>query len=814
MTLFPTEPSIRLSARKLARLVVSAVALSQAIPALAASPVDEKREQFVISARAGHLKEAIKGLSKLYKQTHDKAVLNDLIALYSWNGELDSALALCNPCSLKALNNDSLAILAKAQRNQKNFATAAELYRLLTKRSPKSRDAWLGLALTSAEMGEDVHAQKAIANYRELTRPSVERFENELYIMTVLQDKVGEIGVLQDYYSFSPDNRDIGLRLYKAAIDLGAATAADRIVKAHPDWFKGIDHYWLEYYKSTLNIRSGAKSSRPDILDKGIADLQALYDKVPAEHSLRGNIERDIFYGLVVAKRFDEASDMLPVIETRQPLPAYIEEARADLYAANRRPFKALPIFKQLYAQAPTLELGKKLYYAHMDAEQYEEGGALLQKLLDAQPPRRWDFTGSFKVSNENYQQLREQSIIHQAWSGDLDSAEKSLQAALVEAPGNPWLWMDLGNVQRWQGRFSDAEYSYRRADSMLSGNAQGSARRSLWLTQLEKGDWRGLNAKREELNAAYPAHEQREINKRWDEASAPFLSVNASRVKSSNSKPGQAQNSREWRYDARLYSQRWEGQRIFIHDQKMYGEWEERDLFARYTGVGADLSFYPFTLELEAGSGGKLNDKAYFWSTASWTLFDDLSLQASYRYNPSETPLRGLYDESYMRQWGLGATYRFTPRISLGTSASLSNFTDGNDRQAISAWLETQLWQTPRYKLSGVVSAGGSDNDKVPASYFNPTSDRNYGAELRHSYRIKVSDDWDLDQFLETRVNQYRQEGYDPAIGWEISYSQQWRWRDQVSVRLGVSRDKATYDGEPENGTLIFANFEMRFMQ
>ncbi len=813
MSHYLTEPYRLTSVRRFAFLLIGSLSLYFSLPVLAATSIDQEREQLVVAARHGNLPKAIKGLTALYQQSRDSKVLNDLIALHSWNGTLGRALTLCYPCDMNSLNEDSLEVLAKAHRNRQEFSTAADFYSQLSQRNPDNADSWLGLALTNAEMGEDINAQKVIANYRELTKPGIDRFENELYVMTVLKDKVGELGVLQDYYNFAP-NRDIGLRLYKTALDLGASTAAEKVTSEHPDWFSGIDHYWLDYYQATLNIRSGSMSYRQEVLERGIGQLQQLANSVPHNHDLYRNVQLDIFYGLVAAKRFDDATKRLSGIEALAPLPPYIEEAKADLLIATRKPFGAVKIYSRLYSKTQNPNLGRKLYYAHMDAEQYEAGTELLNKLLEGQPPTRWDFTGSFRLNNEKYQQLLEQSILHTAWCGDLYTAESQLKAALVEAPGNPWLWLDLGNVERWQGRFSNAEQRYLHAGSLLYGSSKGAAQRSLWLNQMERGNWVGLNRQRQKLNATYRAVDQVDVNRRWNEATAAFFSAELGRTTSSSDQTGSAQNSEDWRYDTHFYSKRWEGQRLYVHDQRLYGNWESRDLYAHYSGLGVDLSWYPLTLDLEAGTGSELNDKHFIWSSLNWHANDQWILQASYRYNPSDTPLRALFDSSYMRQWSLGFSHKYSPKFSWGGLALLNRISDGNDRKSFNGWLDSLLWRTPQYKLSAVFRITGSENDPIPVSYFNPISDRNYTLELRHFHHLKMSDNWDLDQTLETGINQYHQSGYSDATGWKLGYSQQWRWQNRATVRLGITHNKAIYDGDPEYGVSIFANFELRFVQ
>ncbi|WP_026180109.1 hypothetical protein [Hahella ganghwensis] len=197
-----------------------------------------------------------------------------------------------------------------------------------------------------------------------------------------------------------------------------------------------------------------------------------------------------------------------------------------------------------------------------------------------------------------------------------------------------------------------------------------------------------------------------------------------------------------------------------------------------------------------------------------NWTLSDDFSLKTGYRYNPPDTPLRSLYNHSYMRQWSIGFLHKPDSGLSWGGHVLHNRLTDGNDRKAFNIWLDKSLWQTPRYKLSGILSVTGSENDPVPVSYFNPLSDRHYQLALRHHYRLKLSDHWDLDQSLNTSLGQYHQSGYSPELGWQLEYSQKWRWKDQLSFTVGAGHNKSIYDGEPEHGLSIFASFELRFVQ
>lgn len=86
---------------KATRTLLCLAALLSANVTLAQGNLDAQRESWVIMARQGQLDQAIEGLSRLYAQTGDRAVLDDLIALMVRDERYRQALDLCAECSVE-----------------------------------------------------------------------------------------------------------------------------------------------------------------------------------------------------------------------------------------------------------------------------------------------------------------------------------------------------------------------------------------------------------------------------------------------------------------------------------------------------------------------------------------------------------------------------------------------------------------------------------------------------------------------------------------------------------------------------------------
>ncbi|MGF1761399.1 poly-beta-1,6 N-acetyl-D-glucosamine export porin PgaA [Photobacterium sagamiensis] len=793
---------------------VLALLLSPAVHAT--NNIDELRESWVLKARDGEISLAAQGLTSLYKQTKDPKTLNDLIAILSWQGDPNAVINACQPCDLNDLTPDSIEVLAKALRNNQRYAMSAKYYQRLTQLVPNHPDAWLGLALASAESKDLAGARKGLNTYRQRFSLDANFYQDWIYISRTLNDQVGELFAWQNWLAAEPHNKAVGLGLYKSAIQLGAAPAVKDLLTQHPDWFTSSDHLWFDYDEATIKLRDGSKANSPATLHHSAELLKKVIEKAPHDHPVYRSAYLDYFYVLVALQDFETAAPIAEDLAKQNTLPVYIQERQADYYLGTQQPSKALPIYWKLHQAEPKNPLlSSKLYYAYMDSERYDEANALLTSLKQWIPTYRWDFTGSTKHINDDYQTLKQLEVLHFAWRGDMVQATEIIDTMLIDAPGNPYLLAIKGDIERWKGNPDRSEQYFERASQLLSPKEQGIVERGKLMAQLERGEWNGLESKLTSLNQKYPEADQRSTNKAVKEAAAPVWVGEYSQGDTSNNGGSLVQASRDWTYDTRLYTGRLGyGDRLFLRDQMIFGDFDNNNLYTRYSGIGAEIALYPITLTLETGLGSRLNDKYYLWATADYRLSDSWRFSVSYKNNSNDTPLRALFDETYVDDRYASLTYRITSELNWGLSSTYADYTDGNERQQYVTWLNGQLWRTDNYSLRGSVGYSMSFNDAIDsASYFNPLSDRSGSLTFTQSYHLRLSDSWGFDQELYTGISSYWQENFDSDYNWDINYRLKWIWKKRTNVSYGVGRNKGVYDGGSEYRNYIFVDFEVRFM-
>ncbi|PSU45312.1 poly-beta-1,6 N-acetyl-D-glucosamine export porin PgaA [Photobacterium frigidiphilum] len=802
---------------KMAAFVVYTLALLLSSAVSAKSSIDEKREGFVVQAKNGNISSAARGLTTLYDQTKDPLVLNDLIAILSWQENSKAIVDACQSCQPRGLSPESVEIVAKAFRNEGYYQTSAKYYRYLTQRSPNNRDAWLGLALSSAEANDLASAKEGLREYRQRFPLDAHFYQNWIYVSQALDDHVGEMFAWQSWLTAEPNNKTAGVGLYTSAVQLGASPAVKSLLTQHPEWFTSADNLWFDYYEASTLLRDGIKAKSVPTIKRSSALLQQVIDKAPADHPLNKSASLDYFYALVTLKDYKTASPLAEQLEKEQPLPRYAQEALGDYYLGTMQPSKAESIFDAIHQKEPkNLPVTIKLYYAYMDTEQYGKAKALIDSEKPNIPKNRWDFTGSTQNVNDEYQTLMQLEALHYAWRGDFPQATETIDKLLTNAPGNPYLLSIKGDIERWKGNTFASERYFEQASQLLSPQDRGITDRGKLMAKLERKDWRGLQKNLDNLNSQYPASDQYIINNYVKKAAAPTWTGEYRRGETDSNGNVLVQASKDWTYDTHLYTGRvLGGYNFFFRDQMSFGEFEENNLYARYSGIGAEIPLSPVTLLVETGVGGHLNDKAYFWTTVDYLINDQWFISGSYKYNSDNTPLRALFDGANVDDFDTYLIYRIKSEINLGLSGKYSDFTDGNERFTYLTWIEGQLYRTDSYTVRGSASYGASFNEEIEtASYFNPKSDHSGSLILTQDYHYRINDSWGFDQNLKTGIGSYWQEDFGSDYNWDVSYAQKWIWQKQIDFSYGIGRSKGVYDGEGEYGTYLFANFNVRFPQ
>ncbi|MGU5695917.1 poly-beta-1,6 N-acetyl-D-glucosamine export porin PgaA [Aeromonas allosaccharophila] len=778
-----------------------------------ASEVDRAREAWVIKARAGELDAAAHGLSGLYRQSADGKVLDDLIAVQLWRGDRKGALAACEPCEFSPISNSTLEGVARAARDEKRYSEAISYYRILQGRDPANRNGWLGLFLTASDQGNRELARSAAADYEARFGRDQAILEARIYAARQGEDPMGELLARQQWLELEPDNPEQVLALYRVAVSLGAGPAAAELMDRYPKLFKPVDRLWLDYYQAVNLLRISAQTEDPVLVRRSLTRTLTLQERIlaraPHDHVLYISARRDVVVTLVALGDFVRAEQESAALQAEGPLPDYVLEARADALAGLGRVDEASVIYQQLAtpARAKDKRLLEKRFYAYSDGERYGAAQGLLAGWQE--PPTRWDFTGNMRMANDDYEKVLQLKTLLQAWRGEAGAAEAQLEGWLQTAPANPWLWLQLGDIRRWRGHPDEAEQAYQQAVRWLPAGRTVLAEPGRLNARLDKGDWQGTPQAVRSLGNL--TRDRQELQQRLTLEQAPQL---VTEVTHGRNEGGSVQASRDWSYDSRLYSARNDGgDRLFVRRQGSFGEFDQQPERAAYTGLGAELSFYPLQLMLEGGTGSELNHKGYLWSRLDWRLDDRWTLGTAINLNSADTPLRALARGNYADQYQLDLGWRQDETREGALRLERMDISDGNRRLTASGWLRQDLWRRDRWWFDTTLRGATSRNEAVEVDYFNPLQDRNLELELAGRYRLPLDGRRSLLQSLIISGNHYWQQGYGSDEGWQLSYRHDWILSPALSLGYGLGRRQAIYDGNPEFGNFIFANLQWSFM-
>ncbi|MGY3910598.1 poly-beta-1,6 N-acetyl-D-glucosamine export porin PgaA [Aeromonas piscicola] len=790
------------------------VLLFTLLPLLAfAGGVDQERENWVIKARAGELDAAAQGLDALYRQTGDGKVLDDLIAVQLWRGDRKGALAVCEPCEFSPISNSTLEAVARAARDEKRYAEAISYYRILQGRDPANPNGWLGLFLTASDQGNRELARRAAGEYDARFGRDQAILDARIYAARQGEDPMGELLARQQWLALEPDNHEQVLALYRVAVSLGAGPAAADLMSRYPKLFKPVDRLWLDYYQAVNLLRISAQTEDPVLARRSLTHTLALQDRIlaraPHDHVLYISARRDLVVTLVALGDVARAEQESAALQGEGPLPDYVLEARADALAGLGRVDEASLIYRQLAtpARAKDKRLLEKRFYAYSDGERYGAAQGLLAGWRE--PPTRWDFTGNMRMENDDYEKVLQLKTLLQAWRGEAGAAEKQLEGWLKTAPANPWLWLQLGDIRRWRGHPDGAGQAYQQAVRWLPAGRTVLAEPGRLNALLDKGDWQGTPQAVRTLGNL--TRDRQELQQRLTLEQAPQF---VTELTHGRSEGGSVQASRDWSYDSRFYSARNDGgDRLFVRRQGSFGEFDQQPERAAYTGLGAEISFYPLQLTLEGGSGSELNHKGYLWSRLDWRLGDHWTQGFAINLNSADTPLRALARGNYADQYQLDLGWRQDETREGALRLERMDLSDGNRRLTASGWLRQDLWRRDRWWFDTTLRSATSRNEAVEVDYFNPLQDRNLELELAGRYRLPLDGRRSLLQSLIMSGNHYWQQGYGSDQGWQLSYRHDWILSPALSLGYGLGRRQAIYDGNPEFGNFIFANLQWSFM-
>ena len=802
----------------LCRLPLWAALAFSATPVAAADGVQAERERWALHARGGEqqLSESVAALQTLYGSSGDARVRADLTALLLRQGRGADALALCSGCRPGDYRADELENLAKAARDDKQFERALSLYQALQQKAPQQQIGWLGAALAAVDAGDYPAAQTHIEAYRKHFGDDADIRAAEEYLKTEAQPLAERIGVLQQRLAEQPGDRETVLALYRAAAGLKVYPLQYELIEQYPQLFSRQDRLWLEHAGAVSQLRAAQASSVRAEAVRAFKRFGEIAAQSEPGSELYIRAMRDRVAAGAASDNYKQAQADYRTLSRYGEQPEYVQDAYAQALSASGSPRKASKIYHALARQheaegrAVGVELSEKLVQADADLGYYTRAQQHLPTFTDATSDsrRKLDFTRTTDIKNPYYDKKYYWQARLEAWNGNMKGAIKLMDDWLAAHPGDPWAMILRGELAYWNGHNDEADKWFTEAMAWLPPGSQAWVKTNRGSILMSNGDWAGMQAMAAQIDRNDPNYEG--FWKRYDEARAAELSVSGSIFKATSPRD----SGNEWAQSSTLYSPRsLGGHRAYIIQQNGFVPNHGEELRYGRVGVGGELSFYPFNINLEAGRGTHLNDKAYFNAGLGYRLNQHWSFNARAAVNSANTPTKALSQDVYANEYSLSANYTHSADTRAGFGASVMDFDDGNLRRGAYAWLSQSLWQHNRWKLGGSLWADYNRNDDVPSAYYyNPKSSKSASGDLSLSYAMPLDHNMRLSQKLGVGAGRYWQAGQDAENTWVVKYGHDWSLGKRVGLSYEAGRKKAIYDGDAEYQNFGNVGLNVRF--
>ncbi|TDQ57351.1 poly-beta-1,6 N-acetyl-D-glucosamine export porin PgaA [Mesocricetibacter intestinalis] len=794
--------------------------LCAAIPltANAASTLDQQREKIVIASRRSEtaLNQAIDDLYRLFRASGDPRVREDLIALLLRQERFREAIDICASCSHKNLSASELENLALAHRREKQYLRALTLYSALNKQQPKNAEGWLGRIWVEIELKRFKQAEQHLQLY--LSRFG--RTPKYAQAAEALRDNnlgdIAKLGRWLDQLQASPHDSDLILRLYRLSAKHNIYPLQAQLMRRYPHLFDHKDQGWLRHTEIMSQVKKDPPSFTPSFtqLQKSYTKLTALLAETEKTNPLYLQLLQD---HLVLAAQLRKITvvkaDFKQLKELQQDIAPYALEAYADSLLFSGSPHQALSLYQSLAMQerqnnaALSARLSFKLMNAASDAGKFNQA----QHYLDQISTPRYinDYTHNSRIPNPDYDKKFFHQINLLTWRGRRTQALHLSKARLATYAGDPWSIMALSELEQQRNNHNEAIALARKAAYFLSKEEAWFLHQHFAETALKQGDISTATKIIAGLSVD-EKHKAESLLERYNLLrAARFISSYSIRQRT-----GGTSREKEHERAFYIYSPKTEsGQGVYFHSWQTTSLEAEKKYRQGQIGIGALLNRYPLELEAEIGRGTALNRKSYYQLNALYRLNQHWQFSLYKHRNSPDTPINAIKGGIYSKDMGLSATYTHYDLFRLGFGSARMKFDDGNKRNSVFIWLDTDTYKRDRWALRNYLHFDYQRNKNIPAAAYHNPSNR-FSAELGNDLTYFQPLDYAivLTHHLKADLGKYKQYAHRSENIWSFSYGQEWRIGKKIAISYDIGRKKNIYDGKAELNNFARLNLSVYF--
>lgn len=755
-------------------------------------------------------------------------VLADYLVLLQRQGRAAEVLETARTNAWEALPEYALDALFSAARMHANTAMEGQVVQVLMSRSGVSLASRIKQIYWWIDSGNLPAAQAALSVLRTTAADATQQLqmlEAQAFLAETQHDWVAAEDAYTKALLLAPQRQDIQRQRLFLLSRSGAANFALETARANnhaqtAPLFTVIEMRQLEQQALAEELKWAIRerdifgdARRFDTLTKVLKKMDILRAQLatavdPDEIILRDRLDSDYLVALVFRGRNQEAIQFFENLQRqRGVLPYYVLAAAADAYAQERRSDLAVPLYEQaLLAGGKNLPMPGDvhigLFYAYLDTGRFNQAERLLAELTAATPLR-----SNLGKPNPQYLAIQSLQARYFLYSEREHMAAERFSLLNIMAPFNEEFSMGLAQTFGQRGLL---DASLARIETILSDTPDSLEARGAYASTLL-----ALNRMHEgsdlvtQLAQDFPeAPMVRRLIRTREAIRGASVEMESGTGRGGG---GSSLSNSDWRFAVRgnspLFDDQW---RLYVQqftarantgDGRVVRHRSEAGV-AWISGRWKIAGGVHYTYEGSRRVGATTTLSFRLDDHWRWTAFADS--------NSVNVPWKAYAGRLSGSEYHTGIGYVVNESRQFDSLYQRSDFSDGNQRNALSLSWSERWYSGPQAQLSTVLAVAAAANSNLPAAYFNPRTDASLELTARYQWLTWKRDDQRLTQRVYGTLGRYRQNDQRAMPMWGVRYEHEWQLGDRITLSYGLGLAVHPYDGVPDRRSYGYLNLSL----
>ena len=738
--------------------------------------------------------------------------LYDYVAIASWSGKHDLALAKSGQIDLNSAPAYVLETIASSQQLKGLLAQSLETYTIAVRRFPDRIDSRIGRVQVLIAQQKFRTAVVELLALQKDYPGQVELWDVAEQLEVSPNQSVNVLSLSQHVLKKYPQNR-FALRMrFHALKKLGAVHLA---IQQTPETVLSTSER-LQAQRGRLvndfgwaDISAGEETN-PDRwveMDAAITGLKSICDA--ADQSSDPDIARatcgDLVIALVDRKRYPDAIALYESMrEKHWVVHSYVTLYVAGAYLEEHQPEVARDLLAaELSTDPGNVDARINYVYALLDSRQYAEAYQQIDQLADETTE-----TGN----PDEYVRVHLTAAMIRSYTDRLDEAQIRLESLADRAPFNAEIGRALASTYAMRGWHHRAENEFEKWQAIEPGDV--AAHLGLFENRMAINDFRGAQQPLQSATRLLPTNKEVLNSQRADSIhQLRELVVDARFGESNGGGASGATGSHEYSVDTRVYSAPYRDDwRFFGHSQLDVAAYPGVNVERITVGGGAEYRIRDTRVTGELFNMGKNGFGLELGG--EYQISDQWAINGQAGINSLAAPVRAYTDNDSANRIQMGGGYRWHESRAVNLSFSHMYFADGNHRRSTDvSWME-RLINLPGGKLDATFEYAFSSNSTQSRqiNYFNPVNDRYLGVTLqtgwlqfRHKERLLKHD-------VSISLGQYTQQNFVSGRVMSLLYEITYQLNERLEFRAGIGRTLHPYDGVVDASNFVTGGVNWKF--